>query len=165
MSDEPINPYFAEPEPHPNPALGCIRRGLCCRSNPGWFAPGEVEKLIDWWNAREEAQGRSALTPREFIRQHLIIDWFDLEGERIDVFAPVKLARDGLPLEPAASRATDLYGRLKGQCTFFDPKVGCTIYPARPHECRGYICTNDPDDNPTHRDIALLWKEAASEEA
>ena len=156
-----INPYFADPEPHPDPSLGCIRRGLCCRTNPGWFAPGEVEKLIDWWNARAEARGEPTLEPRELIRRYLIIDWLEIEGERIAALAPAKLARDGLPLEPPASRATGLYGRLKGRCVFFDDTKGCTIYPARPYECRAYDCTHHPDDNPTHRQIAQMWADAA----
>ena len=32
------NPYWLaeEPDEHPDPSLGCVRRGLCCKSSPGW---------------------------------------------------------------------------------------------------------------------------------
>jgi Fe-S-cluster containining protein len=159
VTDDPINPYFAEPEPHPNPSLGCIRRGICCRTSPGWFAPGEVDGLIEWWNGPDGPSDGEPLDAAAFIRRHLIIDWYMYDGERVDVFAPVKLGRDGDPLEPPSSRATDLYGRLKGRCTFFDDATGCRIYAARPYECRKYVCTNHPDDNPTHREIARMWKD------
>jgi Fe-S-cluster containining protein len=144
------NPYWDEPEPHPDPDLGCIRRGLCCKSSPGWFAPGEVEGAIALLN----------MEPRDFIRTYLIIDGMDIDGERVDVFAPVKLDRDGEPLEPPASRATNLYSYLRGPCVFYQgPERGCRIYDARPLECRRYVCTNAPEDNITHREIALLWKQ------
>ena len=159
------NPYYEPPPPHPNPELGCIRRGICCRSNPGWFAPGEVDALISWWYGPDGPGEGEEEDARSFIRRWLVIDWYLLEGRRVDVFAPAKLARDGLPLEPPATRVSDLYGRLKGRCVFFDDEKGCTIYPVRPYECRRYVCTNHPDDNPTHREIALMWAEAADEEA
>jgi Fe-S-cluster containining protein len=152
--EEDLNPYWAEPEPHPNPELGCIRRGLCCKSSPGWFAPGEVEGAIELLG----------MEPREFIRTYLIIDGMEIDGERVDVFAPVKLGRDGLPLEPPASRATKLYSYLRGPCIFYGgDQVGCRIHGAHPLECRRYVCTNAPEDNITHREIAQLWKDGQTQ--
>ncbi len=156
MSDdaESINPYWVEPAPHPDPSLGCIRRGLCCKSSPGWFAPGEMEETI----------AQSGLEAREFIKKYIIIDGMDIDGVRVDVFAPVKLGRDGLPLEPTSSRASSLYGYLHGPCIFYQgEELGCGIYNARPLECARYICTNAPEDNITHREIAQMWKQRAEE--
>lgn len=147
------NPYWTwdEQEPHPDPSKGCIRRGLCCKSNPGWFAPGEVEA----------AAALRGLEPDQLVRQFLVIDSIELDGERVFVFAPLKLGIDGKPAIPPASRADDLYRALRGQCIFYgtaaDGLGGCTIYEARPTECRRYVCTNAPADNPTHAQIARLW--------
>lgn len=152
-SDAPeINPYWDDqPQPHPDPSRGCIRRGLCCKSSPGWFAPGEVERAA-------ELMG---LTPDDFVKRYLIVDWLELpEHGRVHVFAPVKLGRDGLPLEPTGAQASRLYGMLKGPCVFYQSDAhGCGIYGARPIECRQYICTNAPEDNPSRRELARLWLE------
>jgi len=148
------NPYWTDWEelpPHPDPERGCIRRGLCCKSSPGWFAPGEVEA----------AAALLGLSPDELVRRHLIIDDVEVDGERVFVFAPVKLARDGRPALPPGSRADALYRALRGPCVFYDG-AGCGIYGARPLECQRYVCTNKPADNIDHETIARLWKDAAA---
>ncbi len=150
---EEENPYWTwdEQEAHPDPSKGCIRRGLCCKSNPGWFAPGEAEG----------AAALMGMAPDAFVRKYLVIDSIEVDGERVHVFAPVKLGIDGKPAIPTASRTDDLYRALRGQCIFFgtaaDGLPGCKIYGARPTECSRYICTNAPADNPTHEQIARLW--------
>jgi Fe-S-cluster containining protein len=144
------NPYWTwdEAEPHPNPELGCIRRGLCCKSSPGWFAPGEVEA----------AAALKGMEPDAFVRRYLVIDAIEVDDKVVHVFAPMKLGRDGRPALPPASRADALYRTLRGQCIFYDAaQRGCGIYEARPTECRLYICTNAPADNPTHEQIARMW--------
>ncbi len=151
---EDENPYWTwdEQEAHPDPSKGCIRRGLCCKSNPGWFAPGEVEA----------AAALKGMEPDAFVRKYPVIDAIEVDGEAVHVFAPVKLGIDGKPAIPTASRTDGLYRALRGQCVFFglaaDGLAGCGIYEARPTECRLYICTNAPADNPTHEQIARLWK-------
>lgn len=145
------NPYWTwdEQAPHPNPELGCVRRGLCCKSSPGWFAPGEVEA----------AAALKGMAPDAFVRKYLVIDSMVVDEDKlVHVFAPVKLGVDGKPAVPPASRADALYRALRGQCIFYDAKAaGCGIYEARPTECRLYVCTNAPADNPTHEAIARLW--------
>ncbi|MBL8783468.1 MAG: YkgJ family cysteine cluster protein [Deltaproteobacteria bacterium] len=150
------NPYWTfgetEADEHPDPSKGCVRRGLCCKSSPGWFAPGEVEA----------AAALKGMEPDAFVRKYLIIDAITVDDQVVHVFAPMKLGRDGKPALPPASRADDLYRALRGQCVFYglapDGLGGCGIYEARPTECRLYICTNAPADNPTHEQIARLWK-------
>ena len=143
------NPYWLaeEPEPHPDPERGCIRRGICCRTSPGWFAPGEVEKAA-------ELKG---LSPDEFVRKFLVIDSYELDGEVVYTFAPVKLDRTNRPAIPTASRVDDLYRALRGTCIFFKHE-GCSIYDARPAECAAYVCTNEDDENLSHRALAEMWK-------
>jgi Fe-S-cluster containining protein len=150
------NPYwtFDEQEPHPNPELGCIRRGLCCKSSPGWYAPGEAEKSAELLG----------LSPDEFVRRYLVVDHIEVDGQAVHVFAPVKLGIDGKPAIPPASRADTLYRALRGTCIFFR-NDGCSIYAARPYECRAYICTNKPADNPSHEAIARMWLAPAGDES
>lgn len=149
------NPYWTaweEVAPHPDPAKGCVRRGLCCKSSPGWFGPGEIEG----------AAALLGISPDELVRRYLVIDEAEVDGERVFVFAPVKLALDGKPAIAPASRADALYRALRGTCIFFDGQ-GCGVYGARPIECARYICTNKPADNLDHDAIARLWKAAADE--
>lgn len=152
--DAEENPYWLaeEPEPHPDPSLGCIRRNLCCRSNPGWFAPGEVERAAEL----------KKMSPDDFVRTYLVIDFVELEGRRVEVFAPVKLGRDGKPLIPTGTRTDKLYQMLRSPCVFFDGQ-GCEIYDARPIECRAYVCTNPPEENLSHSQIARMWLEGESD--
>jgi len=151
------NPYWAaeEPSEHPNPEQGCIRRGLCCKSSPGWFAPGEVEA----------AAAFVGLSPDEFVRRHVVITSVEVPlsegggGETVEVeaFAPVKLGQDGRPLIRPATRADRLYYMFRGPCTFYDG-AGCRIYGARPAECRRYDCTR-PEENLSHEELGRMWLE------
>ena len=152
--DDVENPYWAleAEEPHPDPSKGCIRRGLCCKSSPGWFGPGEVEP----------AAALLGMTPDAFVRRYLIIDSVEVGGERVEAFAPVKLGRDGQPARTPATRVDKLYRILRGQCIFFDGN-GCGIYAARPIECAKYVCTNAPADNLSHEQIALMWKSGTTD--
>ena len=151
-----INPYWLdeEPEPHPDPSQGCIRRGICCKTSPGWFGPGEVEA----------AAALKGETPDAFVRKYLVIDTQEVDGEVVHVFAPVKLARDGKPAIPPATRVDTLYRTLRGTCVFFTGE-GCGIYAARPIECARFVCTNAPEDNLSHAEIGRLWRDAAHEAA
>lgn len=149
------NPYWTwdEQEAHPNPELGCIRRGLCCKSSPGWFAPGEVEA----------AAALTGMEPDAFVRKYLVIDRMTVDESTVHVFAPMKLGLDGKPAIKPGTMADALYVSLRGQCIFYDvANKGCGIYAARPTECARYICTNAPADNPTHESIARLWLAASA---
>lgn len=150
QDDAPENPYWLdeEPDPHPNPELGCIRRNKCCKNFPGWFGPGEVEKAAAFLE----------LEPAAFVKKYIIIDHTEVDGERVEVFVPVKLGKDRKPLIPPATRADSLYQVLRGPCVFFDG-AGCTIYGARPVECRGYVCTQPPQQNISHETIARMWRD------
>ncbi len=145
------NPYWDEGDEPPPPELGCIRRGLCCRTSPGWFGPGEVE----------QAAALLGLAPDAFVRQYCIVDRFEgAAGPPVFVFAPVKLDRFGAPALPPASLVDDWYRLLKGPCVFYDGH-GCRIYAARPVECRAYLCSQPPERNLSHDAVAELWRTAA----
>ena len=147
------NPYWLDEEPqeHPNPELGCIRRGICCRSSPGWFTPGEAEAAAE----------QLGMAPDAFVRKFLVVDQLKVDGVAVQVFAPVKLDRFGARAMPTGRQVDGLYRALRGVCVFFTGD-GCRIYAARPYECARYVCTNAPADNPSHEDIARLWVQAAA---
>ncbi len=141
------NPYWSEPEPHPNPELGCVRRGLCCKSSPGWFAPGEVEG----------AAALLGMEPDAFVKKYLVVDFYKDDKGTQPVFVPVKVGRDGEPLMETGGPVDELYTVLRSPCVFFKDS-GCGIYAARPLECQRYICTNKPADNLSHGEIADMWR-------
>lgn len=154
--DAEENPYWSleEVEPHPDPSKGCVRRGLCCKSSPGWFAPGELEgaaKLLD-------------MTPDAFVRTYVVIDRLrdpdDREAPDIAVFVPVKIGRDGKPLAEPGTRVDELYRMFRSPCVFYDEAArGCRIYAARPLECQRYVCTNEPSENLSHAELARMWRD------
>jgi Fe-S-cluster containining protein len=140
--------WYTEPEPHPNPELGCIRRGLCCKSNPGWFAPGEADRAA-------ELMGMDF---GDFARAYLVIDSVEVDGAPVDVFLPVKVGRDGTPNARPLSRIDRLYIQLPNPCVFYTGD-GCRIYEARPYECRRYLCTAKASEHPTHEEIGRMWRD------
>ncbi len=142
------NPYWQEdeaPQALP-PGTPCQRRGHCCRASPGWFMPGQVEA----------AAAFLGLDPVAFIRRYLIVDAYDLDGRQVEVFAPVKLGRDGAPLVTPGTRVDRLYRIFRSPCVFFRDN-GCQIYPVRPAECAAYLCSLPQEEHLSHREIAQAW--------
>jgi len=97
-----------------------------------------------------------------FVRAYLVVDGLEVDGAWVHVFAPVKAGRDGEPVVPTAQPVDDLYRAFRGTCIFYDG-TGCGIYTARPYECQHYVCTNEPEDNPSHADIARMWRDQETE--
>ncbi|MBN2533599.1 MAG: hypothetical protein JXB88_11935 [Spirochaetales bacterium] len=125
----------------------CKRKGDCCRSFPGWFGPGEVEK----------AASHLGMTADAFVRRYIIIDGMTVEEYgRVDVFSPVRLNKHGEPALPPLSRVDFFYRYFKGPCIFFKDN-GCMLYPFHPIECRYYFCDQPPEKNLSHKEIALMW--------
>lgn len=96
------------------------------------------------------------MAPDAFVKRYLVIDSVEVDGLRIEAFAPVKLDRDGQPAITPASRTDALYRHLRGTCIFFQGD-GCGIYGARPVECRKYVCTQEPEENLSHQTIGGWW--------
>ncbi|MBN2441571.1 MAG: hypothetical protein JXJ04_09490 [Spirochaetales bacterium] len=125
----------------------CQRKGDCCRSFPGWFGPGEVEK----------AAQHLGMEVDDFARKYLIIDGIEVEGHGwVDVFAPVRLNKHGLPAFPLLSRVDVFYRYFEGPCIFFKEN-GCILYPCHPIECRHYFCGQPEEENLSHQEIARMW--------
>ena len=110
-----------------------------CRSVPGWFMPGEAEKVAEYLET----------TLPDFFKKYLGVNWWC--GEE-DIFL----------LAPATTRitpGTEYPANPKGQCIFFKD-VLCQIHPVKPFEC----AQSSHDDSSKvvdtrHYDIALAWQD------
>ena len=130
--------------------VSCCGRGRCCENNPGWFAPGEVEKAAEWMH----------LPVEEFVGTYLVLNSIqldDLPGRPVvEAFVPTKVDEKGQPLEGAGRRSSRVYQYMKGPCIFYKEKR-CGIHPVRPMECRAYFCEQDEKLNLSHEQIGKLW--------
>jgi Fe-S-cluster containining protein len=135
----------------------CVRRGACCRNNPGWFGPGEVEKAAE----------HMGLEIGDFVNKYLVIDHVMIGKLRVETFAPVKVDVDtGEPLEPTGNRISRVYHFMKGPCVFFDnDNPACKIHQVRPVECRHYLCTQPEELNLTKEQIGKMWLDSANEDS
>ena len=90
-----------------------------CRYKPGWFKPGEAEKVSDFLGISLE----------RLFNDKLAVDWYERGDSPIFLLSPaVKANQAGVefPANP------------KGECVFFDGEH-CTIHPVAPFECRSYM--------------------------
>jgi len=105
-----------------------------CYGKPGWFKPGEAEKVAEYKD----------LTMEELFRDWLGVDWWD---DDINVFV----------LAPAMDRmeAGGMYpGDPKGACIFLDKDTDrCTIHEVKPFECRKMI----HGERQTHVEVKNDW--------
>ena len=131
----------------------CLQCGDCCNQNPGWFAPGEMEKAAE----------HLSMSTDEFAKNFLIIDSIELqEFGKVEVFAPLRMNKFNEPARPPLTRVDFFYRYFTGRCIFFKDK-GCMIYPHRPIECKNYYCSKISggldDIGITHEKIAQMWVE------
>jgi Fe-S-cluster containining protein len=133
--------------------VSCCGRGRCCENNPGWFAPGEMEKAAEWMK----------LPVEEFVSRYLVLNSIqltDLPGRpTVEAFVPTKVDEKGQPLEGAGRRSSRVYQYMKGPCVFYKDRR-CEIHPVRPMECRAYFCEQDEKLNLSHEQIGKLWYES-----
>lgn len=111
-----------------------------CTQKPGWFLPGEAEKVAEFLG----------ISLRELFDTKLGADWWG------------RYSGDILVLAPAVTRWTPgvLYDEdPKGQCVFYDPESQrCTIHPVKPFECRtNRHDTPQAEMKATHKSVAFAW--------
>lgn len=129
-----------------------MRRGDCCRNSPGWFGPGEAEQVAEHLGIEME----------ELVTQYLVLDNVRLDNLRVEVFAPVKVDREGVPIEGPNVRVSRVYHLMEGACIFYDADGrACRIHTARPIECRHYFCQQPESENLSKEAIGRLWLGAA----
>lgn len=112
----------------------CVR---CCTIKPGWFKPGEVEKVAEYLK----------MTVQELFEKYLGVDWWVNLNDSGDVFL----------LSPATVDMTpgqEFPRNPRGTCVFLKDDR-CTIHPVKPYECR--IAHHSRKSMAYHKVIAEAW--------
>ncbi len=115
----------------------CEQCSNACSIKPGWFMPGEAEKVADYL-------GKSL---QELFDTHLGVDWWVSD---LDVFL----------LTPATKNmesGQEYDSNPRGVCVFFDNGL-CTIHSVKPYECKEYM-HNDTSTKVSnrHKLVADAW--------
>lgn len=121
----------------------CATCVSACQHRPGWFLPGEAEKVAE----------HLEIPLQELFDKKLGVDWWQDEPD-IFVLTPAIEGYEG-----------DMYpGNPDGCCVFFvDDK--CAIHPVKPHECRTYVHTDlRMDQAVRHMKVADAWREEKQQE-
>lgn len=104
-----------------------------CKRKPGWFKPGEAEKVAELLG----------LSLQQFFDRYLMVDSWELDKGSNAVLSPAIKGEDsGVYLAFAT-----------GECVFF--KDGrCTIHAVKPYECR-YVSHRVGQG--VHEEVGLAW--------
>jgi len=115
----------------------CPKCQSACSYCPGWFLPGQVEKVAEHLN----------MTLKELFDKYLGVNWW--EGE-VPIFV---LA----PATTKMSAGSEYPGDPRGKCIFYkDGK--CEIHPVKPYECRKAIHGDTQEVvQERHRFISKKW--------
>jgi len=89
-----------------------------CSHKPGWFLPGEIEKVADYLN----------IDLRELFDTKLGVDWWVRFPDDIYVVAPATIEM---------TPGSEYPGNPRGQCQFYKDGL-CSIHPVKPYECKEY---------------------------
>lgn len=119
----------------------CNRCVNACKTKPGWFAPGEVEKVAEYLD----------ISLAELFKTKLGVDWWEADDfidHDVFLLAPATVGYEG-----------QMYpGNPHGRCVFLGLDDRCQIHPVKPKECRETWCGEDPTVNIERRQqIVLDW--------
>lgn len=110
-----------------------------CVKKPGWFAPGQAERVAN----------HLGISLVELFKTKLSIDWWE-EDHRLDhtVFVLSPAVQGG-------STGGEFDGDPHGRCIFLEGNR-CTIHAVKPFECAEFWCGDTYDGN-RHLDAAKAW--------
>ena len=117
-----------------------------CKRKPGWFKPGEAEKVAEFLG----------ISLKELFNNKLMVDyWLGEEddeggGHHKDIFVLSPATVDGKP-------GTVFLFNPNGQCVFYGEEGLCEIHPVKPFECREMM--HDEDNAYLHKETADSWKD------
>jgi len=115
-----------------------------CKSQPGWFLPGEAEKAAEFMD----------LTLQEFFDRYLGVNWW--VGDHTDGEA------DAFVLAPAITvmQPGEEYPAMpKGVCIFLKEGL-CQIHGAKPYECAETMHDDGNELSTSRRKkMVVAWKE------
>ena len=124
----------------------CSCESCCsaCTCKPGWFNPGEAEKAADLLGVPLE----------ELFKTRLAVDWWTNDYDETFLLSPS--VKGGTPGEEFGEDP-------RGECVFYEDGK-CSIYDARPHECREYMHGDSKEVvADRHEAIAQRWKDHQAE--
>lgn len=120
---------------------GCTCEGCrqACQYNPGWFLPGEAERVAEFLN----------LTLQELFNTKLGVNWW-VAAEDIFVLAPAITKM---------SPGREYPGDPRGKCIFYNSDGLCEIHPVKPFECREYNHDHSKEQvHERHKKTAMAWE-------
>ena len=113
----------------------CDKCKKACENKPGWFIPGEAERVAEYLNISLE----------ELFRAKLMVDWWVSSPEDIFILAPaIKYEEPG----------SEYPGDPTGECVFFIDGL-CEIHPVKPFECKELF----HGEQALHEETAKTWKD------
>lgn len=107
-----------------------------CLHKPGWFLPGEAERVASYFKILLE----------ELFETKLAVDWWSGNPD-IFLLSPAIIGNEA---------GTEFPGNPRGSCVFFKENL-CEIHSVKPFECRELF--HDGNNNERHRKVANAWKQ------
>lgn len=98
----------------------CAKCVAACENRPGWFKPGEVEKVADYLG----------IPLPQLFKDALAVDWWEADEDFPETFV---LA----PAMTGEEAGSEYPGDPHGACVFL-VEGRCSIHPVKPFECRSY---------------------------
>lgn len=121
-------------------SCACAHCQSSCLHKPGWFLPGEAERVAAFLG----------LSLPELFASKLGVDWHEEEGDIPETFVLAPATTD-------MEAGTEYPGDPRGACVFYEGGR-CTIHPVKPFECREAL-HGDADDVivARHPVVAQAW--------
>lgn len=135
---------FLKEEPRESCSCGVCAKA--CEIRPGWFLPGEAEKVAEFLE----------ISFKTLFDERLTVDFYlDVNDD------DNKPLRDAYVLSPALKGHVWAGGmapyEYKGTCTFLDGSK-CSIHDVKPFECRAYQHDDTAETvHERHKQIAKAW--------
>ena len=106
-----------------------------CSHKPGWFKPGEAERVAQYLGVLLE----------DLFRDKLAVDWW-VGSPSIFLLSPALIG------EPSG---TEFPGDPRGKCVFYQDGR-CSIHAVKPFECHEVVACDDDQTN-YHKVAAMAW--------
>ena len=106
-----------------------------CNYKPGWFMPGQAEKVAGYLN----------ISLLQLFQDKLAVDWWVADDD-IFLLSPALINQNA---------GTEFPGDPRGACIFFKDGL-CEIHPVKPFECAEMIHNVKGDG--WHKQVAKAWK-------
>lgn len=115
-----------------------------CRHKPGWFKPGEAEKVAEFLG----------MSLQQLFNEKLQADYW--VGDRYNGSGDILNLAPGIVEELEEGRKmTSFFPR--GTCVFLKNNL-CEIHPVKPFECKATVSCNDSEHQEgCHKEAGMAW--------